>query len=252
MALVAKRVLLRLYGIFCDLDLMRVDSQGTRLKFCQSFARSAHAWSAQKMGRRRIFSTCVCAMQKLKEMMINKLSQSIHFVSCQLTIGKMCRRRRLTFYFIRILMLFAEQNLYKIKKTFNLNVPWHVTLWMLNIDIIGPLAQFEDVPKIQPLCSYSHYEPVAHWAFPKHAVSVSVALMQMRRREVGQGWGFGPEKLVATVPWALVTVDVSQWRGVHSLWQCSVNILEHYGCSGGSPEALYLNNIILYIDIYII
>ena len=54
------------------------------------------------------------------------------------------------------------------------------------------------------------------------------------------------------------TVDVSQWieimiscGGAPSFWPCSVNILEQSGCSGGSPRALYLNNIILYIDIYI-
>ena len=45
------------------------------------------------------------------------------------------------------------------------------------------------------------------------------------------------------------TVDLSQWRGAHSFWPCSVNILEHSGCFGGSPGALYLNNIIIYIDI---
>ena len=56
-------------------------------------------------------------------------------------------------------------------------------------------------------------------------------------------------------PWYLAliyTVDVSQWQGAHSFRTCSVNILEHSGCSSGSPGALYLNNIILYIDIYII
>ena len=37
--------------------------------------------------------------------------------------------------------------------------------------------------------------------------------------------------------------------GARSFWLCSVNILEHSGCSGRSPGALYLNNIILYIDI---
>ena len=47
------------------------------------------------------------------------------------------------------------------------------------------------------------------------------------------------------------TVDESQWRG--AFWTFSVNILEHSGCSGGSPGALCLNNILLYIDIiYII
>ena len=65
----------------------------------------------------------------------------------------------------------------------------------------------------------------------------------------GGGWGCGPEQLAATVPCAPITVDVSQWRGAHSLWQCSVNILEHSGCSGGSPGALHLINI-LYMDIY--
>ena len=39
------------------------------------------------------------------------------------------------------------------------------------------------------------------------------------------------------------TVDVSQWRGARSFWPCSANILEHSGCSGESPGALYLNNI---------
>ena len=53
------------------------------------------------------------------------------------------------------------------------------------------------------------------------------------------------------------TVDVSQWLGfiissggVCSFWPCSVNILEHSGCSGGSPEALHLNYIILYRYLY--
>ena len=75
---------------------------------------------------------------------------------------------------------------------------------------------------------------------------MSVAIMQMRRREVGQGgwWGCGPEQLAAKVPCALFTVDVSQWLGAHSLWPCSVNIVDHSGCSGGCPGALYLNNII--------
>ena len=59
-------------------------------------------------------------------------------------------------------------------------------------------------------------------------------------------------ELAAAVPCALFTVDVSQWRGAHSLWPCSVNIVEHSGCSGGSPGALYLNNVILHIDIYIV
>ena len=56
------------------------------------------------------------------------------------------------------------------------------------------------------------------------------------------------------------TVDASLWLGfiissggTHRFWPCSVNILEHSGCSGGSPGALYLNNIIyLYNIIYII
>ena len=52
------------------------------------------------------------------------------------------------------------------------------------------------------------------------------------------------------------TVDASLWLGfiissggTHRFWPCSVNILEHSGCSGGSPGALYLNNII-YLYIY--
>ena len=50
----------------------------------------------------------------------------------------------------------------------------------------------------------------------------------------------------------MFTVDVSQWRGAHSFWPCSVNILEHSGGSSGSPGALYLNNIISCIDILIL
>ena len=71
------------------------------------------------------------------------------------------------------------------------------------IDALGPLTQylktFRNSAVVQ---NYSQYEPVAHWAFPKHGVSVFVALMQMRRREAGQGggWGCGLEQLAATVP----------------------------------------------------
>ena len=46
------------------------------------------------------------------------------------------------------------------------------------------------------------------------------------------------------------TVDVTQWRGAHSFWPCSGNILEHSGCSSGTPGALYLNNIILYNAVF--
>ena len=57
---------------------------------------------------------------------------------------------------------------------------------------------------------------------------------------------------MATVPWLVFTVDVSQWRGAHSVRPYYVNILEPPECSGGSPGALYVNNTILYIDIYIL
>ena len=48
------------------------------------------------------------------------------------------------------------------------------------------------------------------------------------------------------------TVDVLHWLGSYhpeahtAFWPCYVNILEHFGCSSGSPGALYLNNIMLY------
>ena len=80
------------------------------------------------------------------------------------------------------------------------------------IDISGPLSQhLKTIPKFSCVMQkYSQYEPVAHGAIPKRAVSVSVALMQMRSREAGQGggWVCGPEQLAATVPCALFTVDV--------------------------------------------
>ena len=59
----------------------------------------------------------------------------------------------------------------------------------------------------------------------------------------GGGWGCGPEQLVDMVPWLVFTVDVSQWRGAHSFWPCFINILEHKTCSGGSPGAVYVNNL---------
>ena len=70
----------------------------------------------------------------------------------------------------------------------------------------------------------------------------------------GRGWGCGVALSSLSPQYrALVfTVDVSQWWGAHSVWPCFVNILEHK-CSGGSPGALYLNNIIIYkLDIYIL
>ena len=120
-----------------------------------------------------------------------------------------------------------------------------------NIDISGPQMQY-----LKPFSKFSRGAELLPLrasrtlSFPQRTISESVALMQMRREVVqGGGWGCGPEQLAATVPCAPITVDVSQWRGAHSLWQCSVNILEHSGCSGGSPGALHLNNI-LYMDIY--
>jgi hypothetical protein len=70
----------------------------------------------------------------------------------------------------------------------------------IKIDNNGPLAQY--------LKTFTKFTKTF-----KRAVSVSVALMQMSRREVGQGGGkgCGPEQLAATVPCALFTVDVSQW-----------------------------------------
>ena len=62
--------------------------------------------------------------------------------------------------------------------------------------------------------------------------------------EVSQGCG--PEHLAVTVPSLVNTVVVLQWRGAHSFWPCFVNIVEHSECSGGSPGALYINNIIFY------
>ena len=101
-----------------------------------------------------------------------------------------------------------------------------------NIDISGPQSRYlKTFPKFSRGAELQPLRASRTLSFPESAVSVSVALMQMRRREAGQGggWGCGPEQLAATVPCALFTVDVPQWRGAHSLYPCSVNILEHTG-----------------------
>ena len=66
-----------------------------------------------------------------------------------------------------------------------------------------------------------------------------IFLLLIANEERGWGLGCGQGQLAATVPCALFPVDkISQCRGAHSLWPCSVNILEHYGCSCGSRGAL--------------
>ena len=82
-----------------------------------------------------------------------------------------------------------------------------------NIGISGQLTQYSKTfPKFSRGAELQPLRASRTLSFPKRAVSVSVALMQMRRREAGQGggWGCGPEQLAATVPCALFTVDVSQ------------------------------------------
>ena len=90
-----------------------------------------------------------------------------------------------------------------------------------NIDISGPQTQYlKTFPKFSRGAELQPLQASRTLSFPpKRAVSVSVALMQMRRREAGQGGvcGCGPEQLSATVPSALFTGDISQWRGAHSL-----------------------------------
>ena len=110
-----------------------------------------------------------------------------------------------------------------------------------------------DGPLIQYLTTFKKFSLGAELQ-PLQASPAMSFPQACRFLEVGQGggWGCGPEQLGATVPCTRVSLDVSQWRGAHSFWPCFVNILEHSGCSGGSPEAPYLNNVILYIDIYII
>jgi hypothetical protein len=110
---------------------------------------------------------------------------------------------------------------------------------------------FEDVQEIQPWCritattSQSHDELSTNVPFYKRRVKV-------------EGGGVALSRLQLRYHALVFAMDVSQWLGfiissggAHSLWPCSVNILEHSGCSGVSPGTLYINDIILYIDIYI-
>ena len=79
-----------------------------------------------------------------------------------------------------------------------------------NIDISGPLTQhLKMFPKFSRGAELQPLRASRTLSFPESAVSVSVALMQMRRREAGQGggWGCGPEHLAPTVPCALFAVD---------------------------------------------
>ena len=67
-----------------------------------------------------------------------------------------------------------------------------------NIDISGPLTQYlKTFPKFNRGAELQPLRASRTLAFPKCAFSVSVDLMQMRRREAGQGggWGCGPEQL---------------------------------------------------------
>ena len=68
--------------------------------------------------------------------------------------------------------------------------------------------------------------------------------------EAGQGGGFGPEQLAATVPGSRVYSGCIEMASAHSFWPISLNILEHYVCSSMSPGALYLNNITSYRYLY--
>ena len=116
----------------------------------------------------------------------------------------------------------------------------------LYIGVSGPVTGhtvFEDVQEIQPRHRITATTSQSH-----NELSTNVPFFR-----AGQGGGWGQVKvedggvvLSSLRPryCALVlTVDILRWRGAHSF--CFVNILEHSGCSGGSPGALYLNNIII-------
>ena len=97
----------------------------------------------------------------------------------------------------------------------------------------------KDIPEIQPSCRVTATPSQSRIELPPNAVLVSVAIMQMRRREAGQGggWGCGREQLEATVPCALFTVDVCNGEA-HTAFS---RVLSR---THGSPGALYLNIII--------
>ena len=121
-----------------------------------------------------------------------------------------------------------------------------------NIDISGPQTQYlKTFPTFSREAELQPQRASRTLSCPQTRCFGVCSFNARRRREAGQGgrWGCGPEQLAATVPCALFTADVSQWRGAHSVF---CDILEHSGCTGGFPEALYLKLyiFILYIDIY--
>ena len=84
----------------------------------------------------------------------------------------------------------------------------------------GPMAcYFMDAyicvsgPLIQYLKKLSLGAELATTSQPHNELSTNVPFLEAGP---GGGWGCGPEQLVATVPWLVFTVDVSQWRGAHS------------------------------------
>ena len=78
------------------------------------------------------------------------------------------------------------------------------------VAVSGPLIQY--LKTFKKFSRGAELQPP--WASPTMSFPQTCRLLEAGQ---GGGWGCGPEQLAATVPCALFTVEVSQWRGAHSL-----------------------------------
>ena len=86
------------------------------------------------------------------------------------------------------------------------------------MDISGPLTKcLKTFPKFSHGAELQPLRASRTLSFDQMCCFSVCSFNEMRRREAGQGggWGCGLEQLAATVPCALLTVDVLQWRGPH-------------------------------------
>ena len=110
-----------------------------------------------------------------------------------------------------------------------------------NIIISGPLTQYlKTFPKFSRGAELQPLQASRTLSLPQSR-RFGVCSFNANKEERGdfkeEGGGVALSSLRPQYHALVFTVDVSQWRGAHSFWLCSVNILEDSGCSGGSPGA---------------